>query len=262
VITMPQLPISPGMTAMTVIAELATGVASAGGWGIALDGLLAAQLWQEQKADAAWSGGPEASPAPMESERVPDLDLPLARCLGDGRNEQLWHWAATCAWPGQISDDHLDVHYWTGRLDHRHTEQAAARLPTEISERQGRYRSRRMPLLAIACRHLIWRAVGDPAAVAGLVGEISAIGKKRAQGEGQVLAWRVVPEPELDPAEAAHLHPDGSLGRPCALPCLPAGIEPAGIGDAGLRPPYMHPARRHRLALPAALDQPDRVPEP
>lgn len=55
---------------------------------------------------------------------------------------------------------------------------------------------------------------------------------------------------------AAHLHPDGNLGRPTpdaclALLCRP--VDDGGRGRAGIRPPYMHTARQHELNLPALL---------
>lgn len=104
---------------------------------------------------------------------------------------------------------------------------------------------------------MVWAAVGNPEAIEALLGGISAIGKKRSQGEGHVLAWEITEAPGLDPWTATHLHPDGTLGRPTPASCL-AGhddVVDGGHGTAGLRPPYMHRARQyHPLHLPALLD--------
>lgn len=237
--------------AMLVRAHLAGGVAHAAPWCTALDGLLAAQLWADRKAAARAAGEPVT--AAMDNDNPPDLELPLARCSAAGPDR--WHWAATCGYPeNRPADRPPDVHYWTGRPDHRVLEQLADRVPASISERQGRYRTRRMPLLVTICTAVTWHAVGDPAAVAEIVQTIDAIGKKRSQGEGRVLRWDVTTNPALDSFTAGHLHPDSTLGRPTPANCL-TGRPPAidgGTGTAGLRPPYMHHARQHQLRLPAS----------
>lgn len=53
--------------------------------------------------------------------------------------------------------------------------------------------------------------------------------------------------------EAAHLHADGSLGRPSPADCLPAELQTSLPALTGLRPPYMHPSRQAPLYLPAFL---------
>lgn len=236
------------MVPLLIRARLAAGIAHAAPWSIALDGLLAAQLWQEQKehliAANAYPG------RALQQEDPPDLDLPLARC---GTGEQ-WHWSATCAFPENL-DPRVHVHTWTGRLDRRDLEQVATGLPKVVSERQGRFRARCMPLLVSVCTSVTWHAVGDPNRIRDLLEPISTIGKKRTSGEGHVLEWEVTPAPDLELFAAAHLHPDGSLGRPTPQACLPAGWDGAdgGTGAAGVRPPYMHRSRRHELRLPALL---------
>jgi len=236
------------MIPVRVRAELASGVAWAAPWGIALDGLLAAELWARRKATLRARG--RLVPGLSETADPEDLDLPLARCELAGPG--LWHWAATCAFPEGVAAALPDVRYWTSRVDARACEQAAAALPAVVSARQGRYRARRMPLLVTVCQAVSWRAVGDPDRIRDLVGGIMAIGKKRAAGEGHVLSWAVT---QAGPGawEAGHLHPDGTLGRPAPIGCLAGRDLPgAGFGTAGLRPPYMHPARQRELLLPAA----------
>ncbi|MFE5339753.1 hypothetical protein ACFQ80_06010 [Isoptericola sp. NPDC056578] len=234
---------------MRVQAHMAAGVGQAAPWGIALDGLLASQLWERQKAEAR-AAGREYTRA-LENDAPPDLDLPLARCEPE---DGPWHWAATCAHPDRVAD-RPDVHTWTGQVDERELEQVAPSLPKVISGRQGRYRARRMPLLVTACGTLTWHAVGDPDAVADLLSDERSIGKKRTSGEGHVLRWDVEPAPDLDVLTAAHLHPDGTLGRPTPDHCRRqiVGAPDTSVGRAGIRPPYMHPARQHELHLPALL---------
>lgn len=249
------LAVEPGMVSMRVRAHLAGGIAQAAPWGIALDGLLASQMWAVEKAAKRAAG--QLHVRAMEVACPPDLDLPLARCIpGEGP----WHWAATCAQPDQ-PPGRIDVRTWTGRVDHRALEQTADRLPKIISARQGRYRSRRMPLLVTPCAAVSWSAVGHPDRIRDLVEPITSIGKKRAAGEGHVLRWEITELSDLDPAIAAHLHHDSTLGRPTPASCREraatlTGQPPidGGRGRAGIRPPYMHPSRQHDLYLPALLD--------
>lgn len=237
------------MEPFVVTARLAHGIAHAAPWTTTLDGLLAAELWADRKAAARDLGDevPDLDP----HREPPDLDLPLARCeRGDA---QEWHWAATCGYPEPGAGE--EVRTWTGRVDQGSLGQLAEWLPAVVSERQGPYRSRHMPLLVTLTRTLIWRGVGDLAAVRRVLEPVAAIGKKRSQGEGRVLAWEFSAAPDLDPWTAGHLHPDGTLGRPCPDGCL-AGAVPCpatgGFGVTGIRPPYIHPLRQVGQHLPYA----------
>ncbi|ABH00655.1 conserved hypothetical protein (plasmid) [Rhodococcus jostii RHA1] len=242
------LQIGAGMVPLTVRARMAAGVAHAVPWGISLDGLLASEIRENTKA-AARAAGTDYTPYSLDT--VPeDLDLPLARCTGDGAGG--WHWAATFAYPeDEVPGPH--VQYWSARPDQQALDHMAADLPALVSERQGRYRSRVMPLPLTVCRHLVWRGVGDPVAVAELLGPIVSIGKKRGAGNGHVLSWEVAEHPAADLWEFAHLHPDGGLGRTAPAACLRdhGEMRTGGDGQMGLRPPYMHPARRTLVFLPA-----------
>lgn len=238
------------MVPLLVRARLAAGIAHAAPWGIALDGLLAAQLWAERKEQLLAAG--EYAERALQAADPPDLDLPVAKCTAAGHDQ--WHWAATCAYP-RDADPQVRVNTWTGRLDRRDLEQVATGLPKVVSERQGRFRARCMPLLVTACTSVEWHAIGDPARIRALVEPVTTIGKKRTIGEGQVVGWDILEAPELDAFTAAHLHPDGSLGRPTPAACLPpqwAGDD-GGTGMAGIRPPYMHRSRRHEVHLPALI---------
>ncbi len=74
-----------------VTAHLAHGFAVAQPWGIALDGLLASQLWDDMAAQQI------DVPYPSETTNPPDLDLPLGKC--QPRDGSPWHWSATCCEP-------------------------------------------------------------------------------------------------------------------------------------------------------------------
>lgn len=235
---------------LQVRAHMAAGIAHAAPWGVSLDGLLAAELWADRKAAARAAG--HQVPGLHDTPDPQDLDLPLARCA---RGNDLWHWAATTAYPENPVSDIPDIHYWSGRVDARALEHLTTALPASLSERQGRYRARYMPLLVTPCTSLVWSAIGDPTAIADLLRPVTVIGKKRSHGEGHVLEWEISPTPGIDPWVAAHLHPDGTLGRPTPDACLSdhPTITTGGYATAGLRPPYMHGARQHPLHLPAIL---------
>lgn len=231
---------------LRITATLATGIAHATPWGIALDGLLAAQLWEQIKDDRRRAG--TLTTRARDDANPPDLDLPLARCTHD---PQRWHWAATVAFP---DTNRTDVRSWLAYTDPRPLEQLTTRLPNIVSPHKGRYRTHYRPLPVTVAHQLRWHAIGDLSQVTDLLTPLTAIGKKRAAGEGQVLHWTVEPAPDLNSEAAAHLHPDGSLGRPCPNACLEhfTPTRTSGHGLTGLRPPYMHPSRLHELELPTA----------
>ena len=220
-----------GMVPLVIRAKMAAGVAHAVPWGTSLDGLLASEIRENMKAVSRDAG---TDYPPYRIDTVPeDLELPLARCP-DGADR--WHWAATFAYlEDEVPGPH--VQYWSARPDQQALSQMAVELPSQVSERQGRYRSRVMPLPLTVCRTLVWRAVGDPAAVAALLEPIISIGKKCGSGHGHVLSWELIEHPAADSWAFAHLHPDGSLGRTIPAVCLHDGekVRVGGKGWMGLR---------------------------
>ena len=266
----------PSMRPLRVTAHLQAGVVHSHSWGIALDGLLASQVHERAK-DAALSAGEPIVPV-MERDVVEDLELPLARCGTNNCDpiDEDWHWAATCAWPepagaaglelagpadvdeGRDGEDY-EVRTWYSFPDHDILERLVTTLPQHVDDERGRWRRYAMPQLVTMAPALTWRAVGDVDAVHALLEPIRAIGKSRARGEGTVLRWDVTPEPDADPWDAGHLHPDGSLGRPVPASCLTGrdAVRHDAVAWTGLRPPYLHPARRRRLhrPLPWHLEQ-------
>lgn len=230
--------------ALRITATLSVGIAHASPWTVALDGLLASEIWHQTKRRQ-----PPTAPA-MEAAYPPDLDLPLARCELD---PTWWHWAATCGWPDTRSDD-PEIRCWSTRLDQRHVGQTATRLPQHLSDAKGPWKAFWMPLPVTVTKSLVWHAFGDPEAILELLEPITAIGKKRSQGEGRVTTWRVEPAP-IDEFTAGHLSPAGELARPCSPACLRGrpDVADGGAGYAAVRPPHMHPSRRTDVRLPAPI---------
>lgn len=210
-----------------------------------MDGIVASQLWADRKAAQLAAG---EDPVGLDPDREPeDMDLPFERLeFGDG-----WYWAATCGYPDAL-DPHPEVRYWTGRADQAALAVLTDNPPAAIPDRQGRLRSRVMPLPVLMCGRMVWHAVGDLSQLLEVLSSVRSIGKKRGCGEGEVRAW-TVEVVDVDRFAAAHLHPDGSLGRPTPIDVL--GEQPAMRTGAravlGVRPPVMHPSRRAEVWLPA-----------
>jgi len=235
----------PDLVPVRVVAELASGVGATSGWGPSLDGIVASQMWAERKAAQLVAG---ESPVGLDPDREPeDLNLPFARVS----SETGWYWASTCGYPDGL-DPHPEVRYWTGRADQSALATLAESPPASIPDRQGRLRSRVMPLPVLMCRRMVWHAVADPDRLREAVSPVRAIGKKRGCGEGEVRAWSVN-EVDIDPFAAAHLHPDGTLGRPTPIDVLgeQPTIKTGARAVLGVRPPVMHPSRRVEVWLPA-----------
>ncbi|MGB7237814.1 MAG: hypothetical protein WBD41_17790 [Rhodococcus sp. (in: high G+C Gram-positive bacteria)] len=230
-----------------VTARLGSPVAVSVPWGIALDGLLAAEIRENTKA-AAHDAGTDYEPYDPDTA-PPVLELPLARCTAAG--DRQWHWCATFAHPvDEIPGPHVE--YWTTRPDQRGLDHIAEALPATISARQGRYRAHVMPLPVTIAAALSWRGVGDPDQVRDLLSGIAAIGRKRSSGYGHILDWIVTEHPSADLWEYSHLHRSGTLGRTTPLTCLAvrSDITTGEPVRMGLRPPYMHPHTRHQVVLP------------
>ncbi|NKS56341.1 hypothetical protein GS504_01765 [Rhodococcus hoagii] len=236
---------------LVVRAQLAHGISLDPLYPVSLDGLLAAVVWGIHKSRLRATGTPTVPL--IEQTYPPDLDLPLSIC-GD-RTSGEWHWAATCAHAVDHPTPDPEIRHHTGYLDTRHLDATVNRQPVSIPPYKGRYRERRLPTIITLTSAVTWRAHGDIDRVAELLATVDAIGKKRAYGEGRVLKWTVVPDPDPDADEfsAGHLHIDGSWGRPAPRHCLERarpGTRHGGTSHGGLRPPYLHPSRRHPIVCP------------
>ena len=117
-----------------------------------------------------------------------------------------------------------------------------------------------MPVVVTLSTAVRWRAVGDPLRLNQLLTPMSAIGKKRSQGEGPPLRRDVRVDSDGDEWEFGHLHPDGTLGRPVPTGCVAErDVSHAGVGMAGIRPPYNHLARQRHCYDPCRC--PDSRPD-
>lgn len=242
------------MRPLLITATTPHGLALSRPWGIALDGLLASVLWHRHKL-AAREAGSYVSYRP-EHEPVA-LELPLARCGNPDRDHD-WHWMATFAdlHPHELGTIDPDIRWRTSRTNHTRLQQLAPHIGSQsVSDSQGRYQRRVIPVHAHPARTATWRAVGDGHAIGDLLTDLPSIGKHRGVGEGVVTRWEVA---ELDPHEttvwsAGHEHSPGVLGRTAPPRCLaqcPSAVTGPPIMSA-IRPPYLHPGSRTTAYQPA-----------
>ena len=233
------------MVPLRVSAELSHGVCFGTPWGISLDGVLASVLWHRRKAAAAARG----EVLTYDPLGVPDdMELPLARCEAG----QPWHWMCTFAHTHPVTAQ-PEPRMRSSRTDHADLQRLAPSVPSTVSDARGHYRKRLIPAVATITATATWRAVGDPAAIAELLGEVTEIGKYRTSGEGRVSAWSVDPMPGDDVWSAGHEHHPGVLGRSAPAQCV-AGrpdITHGGRSRIAVRAPYTHPSRHaDRAYLP------------
>lgn len=250
---------------LTVTARLQQGIALDVLFGTALDGLLASVVRARAKAAAAARGEfltGSMLDGGLDAEQPAVVPLPLARCANPALTDDPdWHWLCTTAYPvgldGQRATGDPDVHHQHSRIRESTLPHVAHPLPASLPPASGRYRLRRMPVVTTAASAVQWQAIGDRDAVADLLCDLPAIGRRRGTGEGLVLGWDVTAHDDVPASEWArlgHCHPDGSLGRPTPHACLDRVQLPADrYGVAGIRPPYWHPATQRAVLLPTPL---------
>jgi len=245
-----------GFVPVTITARLQQGMVFDPRYGVAFDGLLAAQLRAQHANDLEpGMSGSDLDGGLLASDPL-DWDLPLAKCSRSA--ETGWHWLATT---GQLVDHHgmpvctgYDPHRMLNRLDERRAEQVAVKLPKNVGGARGRFRNKATPVLSVPAHSVIWHAVGDPVRIDELVRGLATVGARRGSGEGAVLSWTIAvadSDGEKELERWGHLNPDGSLGRPVPHECAEwLGIDMNSTGYAGLRPPMFHPSRQKLLVLP------------
>lgn len=224
-------------------------------FGVGLDSLLASQLRRQMKSSQGISGRELDGGLAVNEVKV--IDLPLDKCMN---NEQLWHWESTMA-QVLIKDEPAveeEVSYFIQHTDIHALEQASLlqAYPPKISEKRGRYRARKTPLVRTLGDTAIWHAIGDPGATYDLIKNIPSIGQRRSAGEGAVKYWEVIEaSPENDPL-FSHSHDGWTLARPCAPECLISLSEATGrilastTQRAGFRPPYWHFGNMDTVHIP------------
>lgn len=237
------------MQSLQITAHLAGSISLARPSDLALDGILAVQVLRRQYGNDFYS-----LPDPNEHLHFARLPLALRGKPSDAveaaetgyvlmdtatrqRDESLWYWACSAA---QIEVKARDTQYWNKRFD---TQAAlsdsidfAGRVEKIIIE-QGRFKAYHMPLPLLVTDQIVWYAEGDAQAIESLLSGVSAIGKKRVQGNGYVLRWQIE-EREEDYSEWR----DGQLMRPIPGPLFDLETAiPHDMQHSAFRAPQWHP---------------------
>ncbi len=153
------------------------------------------------------------------------LPLPLKRIEAD----RGWWWAASFAFGEPVLEQR---NYWHKRFDDKYADAidfGGRRGKVEVNK--GPYKAYRMPLTVILVPQLTWYVVGDAAEIRDLLGTMTHIGKKTAQGYGHVAEWTVTAAEE-------------DLSGARTIP------DPDGDELWGIRPPYWEPRNQVRVRWP------------
>ena len=144
-------------------------------------------------------------------------------------------WAATQLKPIGVSEADVAI-YHKRRQSGSYTGTKSGRFAPSGTD--GRWADRRIPRPVTVCRELGAECVGNPEEIARLLATVTAVGKHRAIGHGEVEEWRIEPITEFT------LVREGALMR-----CVPeAAGDALGIHPAeqpamiGWTPPQWLPA--------------------
>lgn len=221
-------------------------------FGVGLDSLLASSIRKRDKSRKNISG--RELDGGLSKREVEIIELPLAKCLS---NTEIWHWDATM---GTVTNDEYmeEVGFIIQHTDIHALEQASLfqAYPTTISEKKGRYRARKTPIIKTLGQSVVWHGIGSPEAVYDLVKDIPSIGQRRTSGEGAIREWTIeLSSPEY-PKLFSHSIDNFSLARPCADECLESIEQESHIfldssqQRVGYRPPYWHFGNIENLNAP------------
>jgi CRISPR type IV-associated protein Csf3 len=249
------------MQPLQITAHLAGSISLARPQDLALDGILAVQVMRRHYGNDFYT-------LPDPSEHLMFARLPLVMrgkptasvesaetgyVLWDSatrtRDESLWYWSCSAA---QIDVHARDTQYWNKRFDTQpglsdHID-FGGKVEKIIIE-QGRYKAYHMPLPTLVTDKVTWYAYGEREAVANLLQGVSAIGKKRVQGNGYCLRWDV--EPIADDWSEWR---DDQLMRPLPGPLVDAEqIRPLNMEYIAFRAPQWHPLNQAMCVTKAVL---------
>lgn len=232
----------------TATAHLQQGAALDARFGIGFDGLITSLVRSQAKINTGTRSGSELDGGAHQD--VPaEVELPLARCMVGP-----WHWLTTTAypldWSGQPLPVSPDVHHIRYSHQREVAEQVARKIPQHVPFSQGRFRSRRLPVVVFPAPFVQFRGVGDVDAIRRLLEDCHSLGSHRRSGEGAILSWAVEEFPTMDKDLWGHTHMDATLGRPVPPACADRLHLDGPTGRAGIRPPYWHSVRQHHLVLP------------
>jgi CRISPR type IV-associated protein Csf3 len=220
------------MEPLRITAHLRTGVV-ADRW-LPLDAIL---LYQANRQAL----GPEVATLPGGIDTQGASTLPL-EIIHPGR--KIWYYA--CSWaqpqPWWVAEgrDH-----WNKRFDQgfAYMVDFEGRRGKVIIE-QGRYKAYHMPVFYRVADRVEWYCVGDKARVGELLSTMTHLGKKRSQGWGRVIQWKV--EPWM---EDWSVWRDGELTRGVPAEDV-VGKGMFNFVHYGLRPSYYRQENQMMLAMP------------
>jgi CRISPR type IV-associated protein Csf3 len=218
---------------LRVTARLRTGIIS-DQW-LPLDAIL---LYQASR-DAY---GPQIATSPGGEPEKQGIGMPLA-IVHPG--EPYWYYACSWAqpqpWWAAEGRDH-----WNKRFDQgfAHLVDFGGRRGKVIIE-QGRYKAYHMPIFYRVADKMEWYCVGDRKRIEALLSTVTHVGKKRVQGWGRVIRWKVESWPK-----------DWSVWRDGRLTRGVPAEDVAGKGmfdfvHYGLRPSYYRWENQMLLAMPS-----------
>lgn len=248
------------MQPLQITAHLAGSIALARPADLALDGILAAQVLRRHYGNEFY-GLPDPKEylcfarlplalrgKPSEAIQSAETGYVLWDAATRWRDESLWYWACSSA---QMEVKARDTPYWNKRFD---TQAALSdhidfggRVEKIIIE-QGQYKAYHMPLPTLVTGNIAWYASGDAEAIERLLFGVSAIGKKRVQGNGYVLRWQIEERGE-DWSEWRN----GQLMRPIPGPLFDASAAtPQDIQHIAFRAPQWHVLNQAMCVVKAA----------
>jgi len=111
----------------------------------------------------------------------------------------------------------------------------------------GAAKGYRIPVEATHARCLTWYAVGDLWAVRELLSLVTSLGKRRAVGEGRIIAWRIDAIDETWPGFPTHAS-DGAPMRNLPVDAVTSGAHVLRVGR--VRPPYWSRTDEEMVAAP------------
>jgi len=237
------------MHAIKITASIAGSIALARPQDLSLDGILATQVLRAHYGNDFYT-----LPNPSEHLRFARLPLELrgrpspevaqadtGYVLFDvatrHKDDSLWYWACSAA---QIHVKARSTQYWNKRFDTQaslsdHID-FGGRVEKILIE-QGRFKAYHMPLPTLVCDKVEWYAYGDGEHVALFLQGVSALGKKRAYGNGAVLRWEIEQRAE----DESEWHA-GQLMRPIPGPLVNLdSVTPLHLEHIAFRAPQWHP---------------------
>lgn len=208
-----------------------------------LDGILFYQAMRERY-------GPRDYSLPGSNVGVEEIDprravMPLALRFAE-RDRAQWWYACSFAhaadgnprWWLAEGQDH-----WNKRFDNQLSDMVDfGKRRGKVIVEKGQYRAYHMPVYYRVASEIVWWLVGDKASVEHLLGTVTHVGKKQAQGWGRVAEWHVERV-----AEDWSCWRDGAPMRALPVQMHEPDKPPYNLRFYGLRPSYY--ARKNQMMV-------------